>query len=483
MLDRDQRQRSATFVPSGVAESWASRYCLDDVTPAIDQGESGRLPACDRPVAAGWLFAADMLTSVLAIVASIVILRTAQVSLRQGAVWLSPLFTIGLFDEMSVSGVSSFAADLVAALKASVVGLVTMLLVVPLLLGGSGLRAGALLGAILVVTRPVVGALVRTYAPRATVTPRVVVLGTGDEFDELRADIARRPIPLATDVLRWHDVIPADIDDAHQWFATEGVAADHSGTIIVLGEEFLTNTPYLVLLSRLEDSGAALCSLDGFYERHLGRTRARPGERLVLLRQIRRSNSFALFKAVVDRVAALVGMVVLAVVFAPIAAMVKITSPGPVLFRQSRVGLNNAPFTLVKFRTMRTDSELDGVRFATANDARCTRIGRYLRRARLDELPQMWNVLRGEMSIVGPRPERPEVAEQLSAIVPAYGKRTLVRPGLTGWAQVNQEYAATIDDHIRKLERDLYYIRHQSATLDLQVLVRTLLSAPKMRGR
>jgi lipopolysaccharide/colanic/teichoic acid biosynthesis glycosyltransferase len=128
------------------------------------------------------------------------------------------------------------------------------------------------------------------------------------------------------------------------------------------------------------------------------------------------------------------------------------------------------------------DAERSGPQFAQKSDSRITTVGRFLRRSRLDELPQFWNVLRSEMSLVGPRPERPEFVELLSDVFPAYRKRLLVRPGITGWAQVNEAYAVNMEEHRRKLERDLYYIRHRSPTLDLQCIARTLLSVVRLSG-
>jgi sugar transferase (PEP-CTERM system associated) len=148
---------------------------------------------------------------------------------------------------------------------------------------------------------------------------------------------------------------------------------------------------------------------------------------------------------------------------------------GPVMFHQVRVGLNGKPFRVHKFRSMRTDAEADGVaRWATKNDSRITRVGHFIRKARLDELPQVFNVLRGEMSLVGPRPERPEFVEQLERELPFYAERHRVKPGLTGWAQLSYSYGSTIEDARNKLEFDLYYVKNASAFLDLIILLETV---------
>jgi exopolysaccharide biosynthesis polyprenyl glycosylphosphotransferase len=161
-----------------------------------------------------------------------------------------------------------------------------------------------------------------------------------------------------------------------------------------------------------------------------------------------------------------------------IAMLVKLTSPGPALFRQTRVGLGGHAFTILKFRTMCVDAERSGVVWAKANDPRVTPIGFFLRRTRIDEIPQLWNVLRGDMDLVGPRPERPEFVAWLSNEIPYYDLRHSIRPGLTGWAQVRYQYGATLEETRRKLEFDLYYIKHMSLSLDLLIMfesVKTIL--------
>ena len=157
------------------------------------------------------------------------------------------------------------------------------------------------------------------------------------------------------------------------------------------------------------------------------------------------------------------------------AIMLESGGKGPVLFHQVRVGLNGRQFRVHKFRSMRTDAEADGVaRWAAKNDSRITRVGAIIRKTRLDELPQVFNVLRGEMSLVGPRPERPEFVEQLEKEIPFYSERHRVKPGLTGWAQLSYPYGATTDDARNKLEFDLYYVKNASAFLDLIILLETV---------
>ena len=165
------------------------------------------------------------------------------------------------------------------------------------------------------------------------------------------------------------------------------------------------------------------------------------------------------------------------------AIAVRLSSPGPVFYRQTRVGMEGALFTLYKFRSMRQDAEAaTGAVWATKDDPRVTKIGRVLRKTRIDELPQLFNVLRGEMSIVGPRPERPEFVKELSEQIPYYRQRHCVRPGITGWAQINYKYGDTTEDTISKLEYDLFYIKNMSLSLDTYIIFHTLKAMMLSRG-
>ncbi len=186
-----------------------------------------------------------------------------------------------------------------------------------------------------------------------------------------------------------------------------------------------------------------------------------------------------LYSTVIGAIATVIALPIMGVV----ALLVRLTSPGPVLFRQTRIGLHDQSFTLYKFRSMRVDAEaVTGAVWAVKDDPRVTSIGRWLRLLRLDELPQLLNVLRGEMSIVGPRPERPEFVKTLSEQIPYYRQRHCVKPGITGWAQINYRYSNTIEDTITKLEYDLYYIKNMSLSLDAYVIFHTLKTMLLFRG-
>ena len=161
---------------------------------------------------------------------------------------------------------------------------------------------------------------------------------------------------------------------------------------------------------------------------------------------------------------------------------VRLSSPGPIFYRQTRVGLRGRPFSVIKFRTMRQDAEEQGAVWATQNDPRITSLGKFMRTTRLDEIPQLWNVLRGEMGFVGPRPERPEFVQWLAGEIPFYELRHMIRPGITGWAQVRYKYGASLEETKNKLEYDLYYVKHLSLGLDLLIMFETIKTIILRRG-
>ncbi len=175
-----------------------------------------------------------------------------------------------------------------------------------------------------------------------------------------------------------------------------------------------------------------------------------------------------------DLVLSLAGLVLTLPLLLLVVVLVKLDSPGPAFYRQERVGLSGRTFSLIKFRSMRVDAEVAGPCWASERDPRVTRLGRLLRLTRIDELPQLLNVLAGSMSLVGPRPERPHFVGQLTQVIPHFTDRIAVKPGLTGWAQVNYPYGASVEDARQKLAYDLYYIQHRSLSLDLRILLATI---------
>jgi exopolysaccharide biosynthesis polyprenyl glycosylphosphotransferase len=189
-------------------------------------------------------------------------------------------------------------------------------------------------------------------------------------------------------------------------------------------------------------------------------------------------------KRALDFVCGLLLGVVFLVTLPLVALAIKLDSSGPVFYTQERMGLHGKPFRVKKYRSMVQDAERDGqAKWATKNDDRITRVGRFIRKTRIDELPQVWNIIKGEMSMVGPRPERPQFIEKLQRQIPFYRTRLAAKPGLTGWAQVSYGYGATVEDAMIKLQYDLFYIKHQSLWFDLKIMLRTVAVVLKMKGQ
>ena len=195
---------------------------------------------------------------------------------------------------------------------------------------------------------------------------------------------------------------------------------------------------------------------------------------LIFSSGFRRKPIIMFLKRLGDIAGSLLGLVMLAPLLVLIALLVKSDSPGPIFYRQTRVGQHGYPYTLLKFRSMRADAEAEGIQWAALGDARVTKTGAWLRKLRLDELPQLLNVLKGNMSLVGPRPERPHFVQELRKSIPYYDLRHTVRPGISGWAQTCFHYAGSLEDSHVKLQYDLYYVKNLSLWLDLRILVRTI---------
>ena len=261
----------------------------------------------------------------------------------------------------------------------------------------------------------------------------------------------------------------------------------HSYAVIVILPAYLPTQEEQQQLIQLRLSGIPVLSLSDFIESHLF---------LVPVHEIEddwfiKAQGFAmLHNSVVTRIKRGIDILVallLAVLSLPVtivaAIAIKLTSSGSIFFSQTRVGLRGKEFNLYKFRTMVADAESEGAQWASDNDPRITKVGRFLRKTRIDELPQCWNILRGEMSIIGPRPERPEFTNMLKEEIPYYDLRHLVKPGLSGWAQVMYPYGASKEDALHKLQYDLFYIKNQSQLLDLHILLRTALVTFQRSGR
>jgi exopolysaccharide biosynthesis polyprenyl glycosylphosphotransferase len=237
-----------------------------------------------------------------------------------------------------------------------------------------------------------------------------------------------------------------------------------------------------------QDRGVEVIPMPALYEELMGRVPVHHLESEWLIRsfvvEARAGGFYETGKRLLDLLASLAGLGVYLVLYPFIALIITIDSGSPIIYSQMRSGKGGRPYRIHKFRTMRQDAEKDGqARMAQESDDRVTRVGYFLRRTHLDELPQFWNVLRGEMSMVGPRSERPEWVTHFEKQIPFYRARLLVKPGITGWAQVNYGYVSTVEETTLKLEYDLYYIKHRSILMDLTIILRTVGQMIGFRGR
>ena len=265
------------------------------------------------------------------------------------------------------------------------------------------------------------------------------------------------------------------------------VEEQHISDIIVAITGEMHGNMFQVLLDT-QERGVEITRMPVAYEELLSRVPIRTLEANWILRsfvdETRVSSFYMLGKRLLDILGGLVGVLGLILVFPLVTIAILLDDGLPVIYGQVRSGRGGQLYRIIKFRTMRRDAEADGKpQWAQEDDERATRIGRLLRKTHLDELPQFYNVLRGDMSLVGPRAERPELIQYFQEHIPFYRARLLVKPGITGWAQVNQTYAATIDETIIKLEYDLYYIKHRNLIMDMIILLRTPAMVLGFRGR
>jgi sugar transferase (PEP-CTERM system associated) len=253
--------------------------------------------------------------------------------------------------------------------------------------------------------------------------------------------------------------------------------------IVAMGErrgQFPTDQ--LLHLSLSGDVSIEECA--SFYERVTGRVHLemmRPSW-LIFSGRGRQAMLSGIARTVFHWCVALIGAILSLPLSLLTAILIKLDSPGPIFYRQERVGKNGHPFMVTKFRSMRIDAERNGPVWATADDDRTTRVGKIIRKIRVDEIPQFWNILKGEMSFVGPRPERPHFVTQLADEIPYYEQRHLIPPGLTGWAQIKYPYGASIEDARQKLQYDLFYIKNQGLGLDAAILFETVKTIIFTRG-
>jgi len=304
---------------------------------------------------------------------------------------------------------------------------------------------------------------------------RILIVGSGDAAVEIAREVLSRPdagyrvvgfVGTDSELLGKSLINPRVIgltDDLNDIVARENI----DRIVVAMGErrgQFPTDRLLQLSLtgSVSIEEGAA------FYERVTSRvslSMIRPSW-LIFTGPGRQKRFSALARTIVHRLAALIGAILSLPIIIVTAILIKLESRGPIFYKQERVGRNGRTFVLTKFRSMRVDAEKEGPVWASKGDDRTTRVGRVIRKVRVDEIPQFWNILKGEMSFVGPRPERPHFVAQLAQEIPYYEQRHLIAPGLTGWAQIKYPYGASIEDARQKLQYDLFYIKNHGLVFD-----------------
>ena len=311
---------------------------------------------------------------------------------------------------------------------------------------------------------------------------RILVVGSGDLAVEVAREVLNRPdagyrivgfVGTDSELIGKSLINPRVIGLTEQ--LDDVVSREAIDRIVVAMTERRGQLPTEKLLQLSLAGTVAIEEAASFNERLTGRVALnmiRPSW-LIFTGRGRQTKFAAILRSAVHRLAALIGAILSLPIMILTAVFIKLESRGPILYKQERVGKNGKPFVLAKFRSMRVNAEQDGPVWASKHDDRMTRVGRIIRKIRVDEIPQFWNILRGEMSFVGPRPERPHFVAQLAQQIPYYEQRHLIAPGLTGWAQIKYPYGSSTEDARHKLEYDLFYIKNHTLLFDVIILFET----------
>ncbi|GGY96907.1 TIGR03013 family XrtA/PEP-CTERM system glycosyltransferase [Novosphingobium colocasiae] len=394
------------------------------------------------------------------------------------AVIVMAMVAVGVYGTDALRSIRFAAARLLVAIS---LGVIALSFVDFLVRGQTFWRSTlaysmAIVIVLLILNRALLSGFLGTSAFRR----RVLVLGAGRRAQRLR-DLGNRPesgfaivgyIGMSEAAPMVEEAIARSaIHNLTRYVENLGVSE------VVLALEERRNALPLKDLLRIKTAGVHVNEFSSFLERETGRVDLDTVNPSWLIFSDGFSSGRALSSAA-KRIFDIVVSGLLLLLTAPVillfALLVKIDSKGPAFYRQQRVGLFGENFNVLKLRSMRTDAEVNGAQFAAENDPRVTRIGRFIRKVRIDELPQAWSVLKGEMSFVGPRPERPEFVADLEEHLPYYAERHMVKPGITGWAQINYPYGASLEDSRNKLEYDLYYAKNYTPFLDLLIILQTL---------
>jgi len=388
-----------------------------------------------------------------------------------------------LYDLRTLASPRDLLTGLLRALGAASVILAIVYYWVPYLVIGRGVFALATIAIIALVAGWRMA--FEWLSLRGEPTERLLIVGTGNAAVSLARELFERRSELGVDLVGFVDSDAAKVGMPMVNPGVIGTVGDipnivrtrRVDRVVVSLADARGKLNMDELLAMKLNQGVRFDHLASVYEQYTGKIAVenlRPSW-MIFSDGFRKSATLSAAKRALDVVLALLGLLLAAPAMLFVWLLLRFRSPGPPLYSQTRVGKDGAHFTIYKFRSMRVDAEAtSGAVWSTQNDPRVTPVGRFLRRTRLDELPQLWNVLRGDMSIVGPRPERPEFIAELTRQIPFYGQRHVVRPGLTGWAQVRHRYGSTVDDAQEKLQYDLFYIKHMSIAFDVYIALETV---------
>lgn len=325
--------------------------------------------------------------------------------------------------------------------------------------------------------------IVLVAVTKYTREPKWLVIGNGNQKRRLMEDHSRENLTgqlafLPVEEKGFNDLtLKYECGNAHAALAGDTLFNGEISGIVIAADDALPNRLVTQLMG-IRLRGIPIIESTDYYEQYLLRVPVlQLGERWFAMSEgfkLVHSSLGVKIKRIIDIIVASGSLILTLPVMLVVAVTLKLSSKGPVLYSQPRCGYQGSNFTLYKFRTMVENAEQKGAQWSVPSDPRVTRVGKWLRKTRLDELPQLWNVFKGDMSFVGPRPERPDFVTVLERKIPYYDLRHLVKPGITGWAQVMYPYGASVDDARRKLDYDLYYLKHYSLYFDLYILLRTL---------
>jgi sugar transferase (PEP-CTERM system associated) len=395
---------------------------------------------------------------------------------------LTAFYLYDLYDFVVMHDRRELVLRLVQALGLAWVALAIVMYLVPPLVIGRGVSLIALPMALALMVAWRVGA--HWLLGHPSVGEKILIVGSGEQAVETAREVLERR-DAGYRIVGFVDNRPELVGKSLVNPRVIGLTSELGDIIrreginrvVVAMAERRGQFPVRQLLDLSLSGDVAIEECASFYERLTGRVSLdmmRPSW-LIFSGRGRQSRMSAVLRTAVHRAVAFVGGLLALPLALLTAILIKLDSRGPVLYSQERVGKNGRPFRVFKFRSMRTDAERDGPVWASkGGDERVTRVGRVIRKIRLDEIPQFWNILRGDMSFVGPRPERPHFVRQLAEEIPFYDQRHLIPPGLTGWAQIKYPYGASIEDARQKLQYDLYYIKNQSLLLDAVIMFETV---------